>query len=165
MLCAINGNFVYILILLIWSSYVWLIKTWYAQLSEYIGLPWACIGILVCLQICHLTFFRSLYANFSLVVVHPPLFESILEPVLDNLGELSVSCSTDRLTWDIPVPGDPSQTVSMSTTKLAWVEVLVLIDFKVKQCRPWWNYQVKLMGASCQTQNDSILFVFDYHST
>ena len=49
--------------------------------------------------------------------------------MLDNLGELSVSRSTDRLARGIPVTGDPSQTVSMSTTKLAWVEVLVLIDF------------------------------------
>ena len=141
MLCAINGNFVYILILLIWSSYVWLIKTWYAQLSEYIGLPWACIGILVCLQICHLTFFRSLYANFSLVVVHPPLFESVPEPVLDDLGELSVSRSADTLAWGIPVPGDPSKTVSMSTTELVWVEVFVHIDYKVEHFRSCWNCQ------------------------
>ena len=73
----------------------------------------------------------------SLVVVHPPSFELVLEPVLDNLGELSVSCSTDRLTWSISVPGDPSQTVSPSTTKLAWVEVLVCIDYKVKHFRSW----------------------------
>ena len=56
--------------------------------------------------------FCLLYTDFSLLVIHPPLFKSVLEPVLDNLGELSVSRSTDRLTWGIPVPGDPSQTVS-----------------------------------------------------
>ena len=57
-------------------------------------------------------FFHFLYAALSLVMIQPPLFKSVLEPVLDNLGELSVSRSTDRLTWGIPVPGDPSQTVS-----------------------------------------------------
>ena len=37
-------------------------------------------------------------------MIQPLLLKSVLEPVLDNLGELSVSCSTDRLTWDKPVP-------------------------------------------------------------
>ena len=60
---------------------------------------------------------------------------SVPEPVLDNLGELSVSCSTGRLAWGIPVPGDPSQTVSLCTAKLAWVEVFVLIDYKVEHFR------------------------------
>ena len=46
-------------------------------------------------------------------MIQPPLFKSVLEPVLDNLGELSVSRSTDRLTWDKPVPGDPLRTVSL----------------------------------------------------
>ena len=36
-------------------------------------------------------------------MIQPHLFKSVLEPVLDNLGELSVSRSTDRLTWGIPV--------------------------------------------------------------
>ena len=47
--------------------------------------------------------FHFLYAALSLVMVQPSLFRSVPEPVLDNLGELSVSCSTDRLTWGIPV--------------------------------------------------------------
>ena len=48
-------------------------------------------------------FFHFLYAALSLLMIQPPLFKSVLEPVLDNLGELSVSRSTDRLTWGIPV--------------------------------------------------------------
>ena len=54
-----------------------------------------------------MNFSRLSCLDFCLVVTHSPLFESGLEPVLDNLGELSVSSSTDRLTWDKPVPGDP----------------------------------------------------------
>ena len=48
-------------------------------------------------------FFHFLFAALSLVMIQPHLFKSVLEPVLDNLGELSVSRSTDRLTWGIPV--------------------------------------------------------------
>ena len=43
-------------------------------------------------------FFHFLYAALSLVMIQP-----VLEPVLDNLGELSESRFTDRLTWGIPV--------------------------------------------------------------
>ena len=50
------------------------------------------------------------------MAIFPPLLKSALELVLDNQGELSVSPPTNGLTWGISVPGDPSQTVSLSTT-------------------------------------------------
>ena len=78
--------------------------------------------------------FSHSLCGFSLVVIHPPLFKTVLEPVLDDLVELSVSHSADRLTWGIPVHGDSSQTVSLSTTKLVRV---VLIYSRVKHFRLW----------------------------
>ena len=42
----------------------------------------------------HSTFLHLFFLDFSLVV-------------LENVCEPTVSRSTDRLTWDKPVPGDP----------------------------------------------------------
>ena len=61
-------------------------------------------------KVCHLTFLHLFFLDLSLVVIHS--FSIGLEPVLDNVGEPTVSRSTDRLTWDKPVPGDPSQTAN-----------------------------------------------------
>ena len=52
---------------------------------------------------------------------------SVLEPVLDNLGNLSVSRSTDRRSIGIPVPGDQPHNVSLPTDthtyKLGWFTI------------------------------------------
>ena len=62
-----------------------------------------------------MNFFHFLYAVLSLVAIHPSLFKSVLESVLDNVGEPSESRSTDRLTWGKPVPGEQSYDVSLLT--------------------------------------------------
>ena len=60
--------------------------------------------------------------NFSLVIpffilltaIYPQTFEGPVRSWLDDLRDLSVSRQGDRLSWGIPVPGDHSQTVSLS---------------------------------------------------
>ncbi|XP_067949721.1 methionine--tRNA ligase, mitochondrial-like [Watersipora subatra] len=52
-------------------------------------------------------------------VIRPSGFLSSLDGALENITDLSVSRSSQRLSWGIPVPNDPSQTIYV------WLDALV----------------------------------------
>ncbi|KAK6195372.1 hypothetical protein SNE40_000819 [Patella caerulea] len=52
-------------------------------------------------------------------VIHPKNFEQNVRNMLTNLTDLSISRQSDRLTWGIPVPNDPTQTIYV------WLDALV----------------------------------------
>ncbi|KAL5004792.1 hypothetical protein ScPMuIL_018248 [Solemya velum] len=52
-------------------------------------------------------------------VIQPDIFETLVRGWVSDLPDLSVSRQADRLSWGIPVPGDPSQTIYVWLDALA----------------------------------------------
>ena len=87
-----------------------------------------CVCVYVCMFVCmyvcmyacmHVWVYVCVYICACIPVLHtviqPPSVLGSLISILDSdtIGDLSVSRSSSRLPWGIPVPGDSSQTVSL----------------------------------------------------
>jgi methionyl-tRNA synthetase len=69
------------------------------------------------------------YRNNPQWIVPDARMKTVIQAVEEGLEDLSISRPSDRLTWGVPVPDDPSQTVYV------WLDALM--NYAVQAGYPW----------------------------
>jgi methionyl-tRNA synthetase len=69
------------------------------------------------------------YRNNPQWIVPDARMKFVIQAVEEGLDDLSISRPSDRLTWGVPVPDDPSQTVYV------WLDALM--NYAVQAGYPW----------------------------
>ena len=86
--------------------------------------------------------FRESISKWSQTAIQPSIFQKSLKQFLANpIPDLSVSRCSSRLSWGVPVPNDPSQTIYV------WLDALInylsVINYPIKTT---WPPNVQVIG-------------------
>ncbi|OWF41858.1 methionine--tRNA ligase, mitochondrial-like [Mizuhopecten yessoensis] len=77
-------------------------------------------------------------------VIQPPEFKRIVQGHLDDLSDLSVTRSSDRVSWGISVPGDPSQKIYVWLDALT--NYLTVTGYPGDEYRSLWPADCHVVG-------------------
>ena len=88
----------------------------------------------------HMEPFREPISQWSKTAIQPSIFQNSLKQFLEKpIPDLSVSRCASRLSWGVPVPNDPSQTIYV------WLDALINY-LSVIPSQDFWPPKVHVIG-------------------